>query len=210
MCYNKEVSLISFILGTLINLFVLLYYKNNVKIRTICIIWQWVLMMQLSEYLIWKDQNCGNLNKVGTKLAMFFNLTQPIIVFIGLMLISYQSYTMKYIASLIILIYIVYMINNIKNNKEYICTKPSTKCTHLNLKWWNDFKKGGLIYCIALLGVILLLLRPLKLSLFVFFYILITLIISIIFYSCGQASMWCFMVVPFPLFLLIFAKLTAL
>ena len=158
MCYNKEVSLLSFILGTIINLSVFIYYKNNIKLRSICIVWQWVLMMQLSEYLIWKDQNCGKIHKIGTKLAMFFNLTQPIIVYIVLMMITKKSYNMKYIATFLIILYIVYMIINIKNNKEYTCIKPSEQCTHLNLKWWKDFKNGGIIYCIVLLAIILLLL----------------------------------------------------
>ena len=52
-------------------------------------------MMQLSEYLIWKDQNCGKINKIGTKLAMFFNLTQPIIVYIVLMMITKKSYNIS-------------------------------------------------------------------------------------------------------------------
>lgn len=99
------------------------------------------------------------------------------------------------------------MIFNVKKNKEYKCTKSSEKCKHLNLAWWKDFKYGGLVYSVVLLSIILLLLRPIKLGVFVFLYILITLIISILFYSCGQASMWCFMVVPFPLFLLAFDKL---
>jgi hypothetical protein len=205
MCYSKIASLISFILGTIFNIFVYIKYKDNPKIKSIIIAWQWVIMMQLSEYFIWTDQNCGKINKFGTNLALIFNLTQPIIVYLVLMIFSNNVNNInKTISSALILIYIIYILLALNNNNKYVCVKPSSHCSHLNLNWWNNFKYGGLVYTFVLLAIIFLMLQPKELSIFVISYISLTLFISIIFYSCGQPSMWCFMVVPFPIFLMLY------
>ena len=86
MCVNAKTSITAFILGTIINIAVILYFKTNI-ITIICIMWEWVIMMQLSEFLIWKDQKCGKINKIGTDMALFFNLTQPLFVYILLFII---------------------------------------------------------------------------------------------------------------------------
>ena len=39
MCWNANASLVSFIVGTLINISVMLYFKNT-SVAAICIIWQ--------------------------------------------------------------------------------------------------------------------------------------------------------------------------
>ncbi len=75
----------------------------------------------------------------------------------------------------------------------------------MSLQWCND-KNSGIVYTVVLLAIILLILRPYNLSLFITSYLIITVVISYVFYSCGDASMWCWLVVPFPIFLGIFYK----
>jgi len=203
MCWNKETSLSSFIIGTLVNIFIL-FYSKNISVKAACIVLQWVLMMQLSEFLIWKDQNCGKINKIGSKMALFFNLTQPVIVYLVCISMFNISINVKIISSIIILIYICYMFVNL--NKNYDCVKPTKNCSHLDLKWWKNLNYGGLFYTISLVLLILLMLKPLKLGIFMISYILITLFVSSLFYGCGGPSMWCFMVVPLPLFIYLFNK----
>ena len=207
MCWSAKSSLISFIIGTLINFSVMLYLKNK-TITALCLIWQWVLMMQISEYFIWKDLDYKNTNKIGTKMSLIFNLTQPIFVFICLMLLNTNNvnYTNTILASFVIIIYISFFFLQLNKEKEYKVLKPLNNCNHMNLKWWNDIKNSGIIYCISLFSIILLLLRPINLSIFVVTFIAISLLISMKFYSCGSPSMWCWLVVPFPLFFGLFYK----
>jgi hypothetical protein len=207
MCWNKETSLISFILGTVINVGVLLYMKKE-EITIICIIWQFILLMQLAEYFIWLDPNCGKTNEKGTKAALILNLLQPIFVFMVLINKFTGSSLMKIASSIIIFIYISYMMLKLNEYQNYTCVTKVDKCSHLNFQWWNDFSGGGMIYLITLISIIFLLYRPLKPAIFVSSYILLMLLISQKFYSCGQPSTWCWLVVPMPLFLLIFYKLT--
>ncbi len=197
MCWNKETSLSSFIIGTCINIFCLKYFKNYNTI--IFIVWQWVLMMQLSEYLIWIDQDCKTTNNYGSKMALLFNITQPIITYICLILTSTNETKYKYIASTLLLVYISFFIVKLNSVTEYKCIKPIDKCHNLNLKWWTDIKYSGIIYTIILSSIVLLLYSPLKYSVFIVSYVLLTQLISMIFYSCGSPSMWCLIVVPFPI-----------
>lgn len=205
MCWDEKTSIITFVIGTIINLAVMASFQTE-TIYTVCIIWQWVLMMQLSEYLIWKDQNCGDLNKIGTNSAMLFNLTQPVIIFLVLITVTKSSQNLKIIASIVILSYISYIILQLNINKKYSCVKPLNDCHHLNLDWWNDFNLGGTIYFITIAVVALCLTNNLKVAIFSLCYIFIAMIISQKLYSCGAPSMWCWLVVPFPIFLGLFYK----
>lgn len=209
MCWSKNASLASFIIGTIINIMVFFLFPSKI-IRIICIFWQWVLMMQISEYFIWKDQECKKENKLGTKMALFFNIMQPIVLFIVFMVGEDKKNKInnisKITASIIIIIYISFMIINLNKQSEYKCIKPSKKCSHLNLKWWNDIKYSGIFYCVIISLLILLLVRPMNISIISLIYIIGTLIISALVYSCGSASMWCFFVVPFPLIIALINK----
>jgi hypothetical protein len=208
MCWNAPASLASFIVGTIINISVLLYFKTPI-ITSICIIWQWVLMMQISEYFIWKGQDKGQKNSqltLGTQAALVFNVTQPLVAFLCLMMISKVKMSFKIVASVVILFYVSFMLLNLNRQKEYNALSPTLKCEHISLQWWDDIKNSGYLYTIVLLVIILLLLRPYNLCLFITSYLIITLVISSIFYSCGDASMWCWLVVPFPIFFGIYYK----
>jgi hypothetical protein len=180
--------LTSFIVGTLINISVMLYFKNTI-IAPICIIWQLILMMQISEYFIWKGQDNKEPKSLtlGTRASLIFNVTQTLVVFLCFILNSKVKISFKITASIVILFYVIFMLVNLNIQKEYKSLKPSPKC---KLQWWKDIKNSEIIYCITLIKIILLLLRPFSISIFMFFYLLITLIISSIFYSCEQASIW--------------------
>ena len=208
MCWSANASLATLIIGTVINGIILRRYYNKEEIVIFCLAWQWVLMMQFSEYLIWIDQGCGDTNKIGTQLALIFNLTQPIIVFILCMCTTKVDLQFKVIASVLTLVYISFMFLKLNQNSEYTCVTPSSNsCAHLDLKWWEDFKWGGLVYLIVLISVLLLLFRPFNLSRFVCAYIIIALLVSMKFYSCGAPSIWCWLVVPLPIFVALFYEL---
>ena len=202
MCWNEPVSWTTFILGTIFNIFNILYFKNT-TITLISIGIQWLLLMQFFEALAWRDQECGWLNKFATNGALLANITQPIMVCMVFLLFSPVSLNMKLIALAVTFAYILYAFYILNNSKEYTCLKPDKNCFHLDLYWWK--KMNGLIYCATLFAIILLLIRPFPLALFISGYIAATLIFSIIFYSCSVGSMWCWFTSFAPLALLIFS-----
>ena len=163
-------------------------------------------MMQISEYFIWKGQEKEEPSTLGARAALIFNITQPLVVFLCLILNSNVKMSFKITACIVILFYVSFMLTNLNRQKEYKSIKPSSNCKHISLKWWNDIKYSENIYLITLIMIILLLLRPFSISIFTVLYLLIILLVSSMFYSCGHTSMWCWLVVPFPIFLGIFYK----
>ena len=155
MCWNAKASLTSFILGTLINISVMLYFKNTI-VAVICILWQWILMMQISEYFIWKGQDDKDhkLVSLGTRASLIFNITQPLVVFLCFILNSNVKMSFKITACIVILFYVSFMLINLNKQKEYKSLKPSTNCKHMSLQWWNDIKNSGIIYCITVITII--------------------------------------------------------
>lgn len=207
MCWSENSSIASFIIGTILNIYVLLHFKTPL-IYSFCIMWQWVLMMQLAEYLIWRDLDNTSTNGLGTKMALIFNITQPLVMFLCFFLTSTAPIENKIFASIIILMYLCFMLVYFNIQNEYKFLTPSAQCKHMNLQWWEDNKITGLIYYLTLIYIMMLLVRPVHLSVFTTIFITITVLVSSIFYSCGAPSMWCWFVVPFPFFFGIYYHLS--
>ena len=188
MCWNEQVSWTTLILGTIFNLFNIFYYKNT-TLTLVSLAIQWLLLMQLFEALAWRDQNCGKLNQFATNGALIANLTQPLIVCMLFITVSPVSQITKGFALAIAFAYISYVLYVLNTTEEYTCLRPSQNCTHLDLYWWKNL--SGIVYCLALFSIMLLLIRPFGLALFVSGYIGITLLLSVLFYSCGAGSLWC-------------------
>lgn len=202
MCIDAQTSISSFIIGSIVNICVMLYFNKKV-IYQLCIFWQWVLIMQLAEFLIWSDADCGLLNYTGTKMALFFNITQPIILFFVFLLLNDSPKSLQITSAVIILAYIGYFFNHLNTQKEYMCVKKKENCSSLDLAWWDDLKTQCVYYS-AILLITFLLSDLSPAVIFFLVYSIVTLLISSQFYSCGGASMWCWFAVPFPLFLGLF------
>jgi hypothetical protein len=209
MCWDAKTSIITFIVGTILNIYVYTHF-NTKNIKIVCIIWQWILLMQLAEFFIWRGLDTKNSaeNRMGTKMALVLNILQPVIVYIVCIcfLGNKISLTNKIVASIVIICYISFMLLKFNEVPEYSQLNPSEKCSHINLKWWQDIRLASLVYTFTLFAIIFLLFSPLKLAIFVSAYILIALFISQKFYSCGQPSIWCWLVVPLPLIVALFEK----
>ena len=98
-------------------------------------------MMQISEYFIWKGQDTkkDKSASLGTRASLIFNITQPLVVFLCLILISKVKMSFKIIASIVVLFYVSFMLINLNKQTEYKSLKPSL--VHLN----SDFTK---LFCI--------------------------------------------------------------
>ena len=73
MCYNKEVSMTSFIIGG--GLSTLLYTRGDKYDKHIASLFFFVTLIQLAEYFIWIDQDCGEINNFASNsisIILFF------------------------------------------------------------------------------------------------------------------------------------------
>ena len=206
MCWSAEVSFASFVAGCLVCLCVW-YLEPYQPIRLLTLLWIFILFMQVVEGLIWLDQDCTGLNQLATRIGTALNILQPVAAYALFM--SYQldgvTHKQKLAASTIIIAYTCFMLTRLYRAPLPDCTKPLTNCSHLNLHVW-EISYSGKVYVITLLSMILLLVRPLSLSLFVTVCVAAALLASRWLYGCGQASMWCWLVVFLPAVFMLFYK----
>jgi len=163
MCYNYEVSITTFLLGTFFTLINFYYFNDNYLYLMITFAWYvGAILMQLWETLLWKNYKC----KLISKIAMINNLIQPILWLLILFIPGYikkQKINVKMIF-LILALYIFYVSQYFKN--DYGCIKTNEG---INLKWWNN-NIGGLIYTLVqiLLFILILPKKIMKSQLLIF------------------------------------------
>lgn len=210
MCWNKETSFITLIIGTLFNIILVLSYPTK-EVRIIAFLWQFVLFMQLFEGLSWvsKENDNKNLSDFSTKSAFFSNILQPVAVCIGALIIA-KSIGLRVLLSILIVSYITYCIIIFKNIN---LTKPlyynSEKCKHLTLYWWDDKNyKNILIMFYLTLVIIGYLCFPTKsLGVLLILYIISTLLLSRNLYPCSTGSLWCWFAAFAPVYTLVCLKI---
>jgi len=168
MCYSEEQSKVSLIIN-IITCYVLYTHKNSTPTHKIlALFFAFVGIMQLFDIIFWRNQNIQHpyeayINYTTTKIAMFFNHFQPIIL-------AYLIYTFKNtlghtsknilpIYSIIILFYTIYTYNNIKYTLiEQIDTRNTITTERVpTLKWeWNIQQNSLFVYLVFLLTLVIL------------------------------------------------------
>jgi hypothetical protein len=109
--------------------------------------------MQLFDYIFWTNQEKNNVNYVTTKIAMLFNVLQPVILALCIVLINKQK--IKTESLVIFVIYMlcmsVYIITWWKDINYTLVTKES----YPSLSWdWNSKVGYEFVYAIYLLLLI--------------------------------------------------------
>lgn len=189
MCFTKNVSLATFLIGVIGGLLCFSTGINDYKV--IGLIFIFFSLMQGIEYLLWSHQECDEYNKMISTLGMVLNHLQPIVLFILLYIYNKEQFIkFKNILIPIILIYtIVIILYSLEFKKE--CTMKNDS----HLKWeWNFMKYKEVVYSIFLLCLILSGLAfkkyGLQFSLVSFFSFLLS---NLIYDKTNVVgSMWCF------------------
>ena len=179
MCYSYEVSLTTFILGTILTIINIFVFYDKPEYVYITLMWFFGgILMQLWETLLWKNYRCDLISKI----AMINNLVQPLLIIFLIFIPGYIQKNKININYIIVVscIYLGYILTIIK---DYGCIKTNNG---INLRWWSN-NLGGLIYTITMI-----LLMKLVVSDKIFTSQLILFISSIIianlFYVCRRIS----------------------
>lgn len=143
MCYNKDVSLATYIIGSVASLYLLITgdkYDKHIGLFAL-----FYIQIQLFEYLIWIDQECKTTNSIATKLARINVCLQPLFILLGAILFKTTTLPMNllYTVSLIIIVGTFISCKGYINNT--LCTKPG-KSGHLD---WNNISVNPLIRLIG-------------------------------------------------------------
>lgn len=196
MCWNKDVSLNTFIFSIFSLIFI--YYNNKYtkyKIKEFTSVWVYLLFvsfisMQLAEYFLWKYMGNKKLNKYFTYLAIVLILLQP---FFSLMLLTSDivKYNMILLYFLLIgsLLYL-YFINKTIKIKTSIANNG-----HLNWEWLPSIS-SNFIFCVVWSLWFFFLFYPLyktNLNLMVIWSFILCVSLYTYFKHDTYQSMWCWM-----------------
>jgi hypothetical protein len=226
MCYSEEQSKESFIIN-LITGYILYTYKNNPTYKILALFFLFIGLMQLFDIIFWNtqninDENTAKINYVTTKLAMFANHLQPIILaylihaFTGKL--GKISLIMIFIYIIFIFIYTIEAYNKINytlvnkvNMNNLIFIKSRDDDLRPSLIWdWNIQENSDLVYPVYIITLTILFYENFKcpLNIVMVFINLFTVTLSTYIYK-GQTlgRFWCKFAAWIPLLLILLDKM---
>ena len=219
MCWSFRASLTAFLIGGGASLYLIKRDKYYLD-KQIGYVMFFIILIQLFEAMMWADQKCTGLNQIATKLAILFNILQPIVAYY-----VFNDFFMGKARTHIDLLFTVYVIGTIIylfhtfNGKSIFCTKADKN----GLKWnWNtaDAGKDGefknpnifkssywILFCVLLIYPLFNLKK--SNSMFALLLLATLLISSYIYWGTRSiGSWWCLAVVPIPVIKIFFPQLT--
>ncbi|QKF94702.1 hypothetical protein QKU48_gp1244 [Fadolivirus algeromassiliense] len=166
MCWNKEVSLTTFILAVLGVIY--LFKRNGPNDRWIAVFAGTVAMIQLAEYFMWSDLDCGTMNRYASIFALVVLALEPLMNMAGGIYFSDTKYkdVLKYMAIAYLIYIIFYYYTKFHNKEVELCgTTPCEPNNNplsgffqdkvCNLQWHFLDLKGNKLILIWVLFLIL-------------------------------------------------------
>jgi hypothetical protein len=208
MCWNKEISLVTFVLAIIGVIY--LYKRNKQNDRWIAIFAAVVAMMQLAEYFMWSDLQCGSINKYASMFALLVLAFEPLMNMVGGICFSNTPYKnlLKYML-VAYLIFIAYVYFTNINNKQInwcgtsICSSGTSTINSFvenklcNLQWYfteNMDKKIAIIW-ICFLMIPFLTMTPKYQGIMFFLLGFISFGIARIANNAAPSSLWCWLAI---------------
>jgi len=196
MCINKNISFISYIIG--ISNSILLYLRGY-KIEGL--LYGYITQMQIIEFLLWNNNYKNNVNKIISNIGIFFTHTQPLFLYLIILIYNKNAPNdIHYFILIFIIASIFYFQKNYKLLNNYTLGIPNKK----ELLWKIQYGKNNGYYFIFTIVLALLCIRGLKKYNYLNAFILtLGFIISYIKYkkSKGVGTMWCLYTAYAPLIL---------
>lgn len=195
MCYSVESSIDNYVSISLLS--ALLYIYGDKYSRHVALFFFVVGHMQLAEYFMWIDQECGATNKMATLFANFVLMCQALVPLLGGYFLDTITMPKQYIF-IICTIFTVLWCGSIINyylQDRTICSLA--KNTHLG---WDFFERPyslrffylGLISYFVLLFLPWLLTKNRNYGILMFTLLIGSFLVHYIQYSNNWTSRWCF------------------
>ena len=202
MCFSKTSSATSYLTGSLLSL--VLYFYGDKYDKHIAAFSLVFIQMQLAEYFMWSDQDCGKTNHYASVFAHFVLLLQPISVILfgyifNTFILSNKILYILFGITLLPLFHKIYLYYT--NNNKKLCTKEEKEgylewnFINDNVENWNN--KEFLIYFIFLTVPWLALKDKLR-GIFLFLLIIISYTYKRMNFSQWEST-WCYSAVKTPL-----------
>lgn len=196
MCFNYKVSLLTFSIGIIFSILLIIKgntkYKIENKISGIFLIF--ISFIQFMEFLFWIDiKNKYGINKITTILGPLLNVCQPTILYLIKYfyykpnIFTFQNFNCP-IAILNLLYFLFFIIGYIKFlSSEKLIT--SVKNNHLDWPWLKYFNEYYYLFLLAL-NIFYLFNFNYALIFTVITYTFLFISVKYFYYSAGQ--LWCF------------------
>lgn len=229
MCYSEEQSRKSFVIN-LITCYILFTYKDNSPtFKILAIFFAFVGIMQFLDIIFWNTQNIQNpeqarINWITTKIAMFANHLQPIVL--AFLIYIYKNSLgslSKIIISIYTIVILLYTINaynkinytlqqevSIRDLNDLFFPYPDDDYIRPSLKWeWNLQSNSWIVYKIFLLTLLILAYENFSypFNIVLVFINVFTFVLSAFYYkgrSLGR--FWCKLAAWVPLFFILIHK----
>ena len=208
MCYNKEISIYTYIIGLLSSYLLIKNDKPSLKILGCFFVI--VIHMQLIDLFLWTNNKCNNTNLQLSNVGAFLNFIQPIILYLAILYYKKDiTNENKKKLNIIILIYIVCLLIYCIDLFPLGCSGV-TKLSHPYLQW-SWYKEGATILDVIFPIVLILLIyfgldKPY--NLYFSLICIISLILSFIIYKKKKiiGNMWCWFAALIPFGILVTDK----
>lgn len=186
MCWSEATSIVTFLLGSIINVFAYTYltYKKSPS-NILVFYWQFTLLMQIPEAITWNYIN-NDIDVYGpSRIAMILNVFQPIALFLCVINGINNAFSA-------IFMYLLLILSDYQELwAEGSDISPQKGCEHLNLGYWNLSR--SLLYVFSSM-ICFVSFENKFWGWFNMFIFLSTLVVSVLIYNCGGGSMWCWMI----------------
>ena len=213
MCFSKELSLRSFLVG-IISSIILIIFGNKDKVnqnKAIGYFTMYISLAQIIDYFIWSDINCkNNINKLISKIGPIIIYLQPIIY--GLLLNYYIISNNTIPNNILIISNIIYIFYYIQTYNKYLDKNKKDMCSkldnnkHISWLWSNEKSLNNNLYFIFVL---------LNINNFIYdkeirnFNIILLIFFLIAYYKYNNvfSEIWCYISVSIPLIILLLQKI---
>jgi len=206
MCYNKDVSLYTYLIGLVASF--LLIQKKDKDLKILGCFFIVIIHMQIIEYFLWTNNKCNMKNITLSHLGAVTLFIQPIILYLAIIYYNNELYIKNKVKiNSILIIYIILLSIYSIHLFPLGCTSV-TKLSSPYLQWSWFYKKNPelLTLCFPLALTILVYygLTP-PYNLYVSLLCILSFIVSYIIYNKKRVfgTLWCWFAVFIPIGLLI-------
>ena len=207
MCYNKDISIYTYIIGLVSSYLLLTNEKKALKI--LGCFFMVVIQMQLVEFFLWSNTTCNSKNRTITHIGALLNIIQPIILYLAILYYNKEiSDKHKKIMNVTIMIYLLSVLLYSLNLFPIGCSIV-TEVSAPYLQWGWFYKKfPNFVTIMFPLTLVILMYYGLDkpYNLYLSLLIMISFILSFIIYRKQRVfgTLWCWIAVFLPICVLVY------
>jgi hypothetical protein len=209
MCYNKNISIYTYIIG--VTSCILLLRNDNPSLQIIGFFFFIAIQMQLIDYFLWSNNKCNSVNINISNVGSMINFIQPIMLYLAIIYFNKNIEKHKKTKiSIVIFLYVLSLALYSLNLFPLGCSGV-TKSSYPYLQWSWHYKKYPNFIC-AMFPISLTLLFYYGLdkpyNVYVALISIISFVISFIIYNEKKAfgNIWCWFSAFIPLCFILYDK----